>query len=47
MIGYKSFGQAKPNDAHKSLSQLEFGGHVNYVITQNVDRLHQKVIVLN
>lgn len=32
---------AKPNDAHKKLAQLEQEGKVSAVITQNIDGLHQ------
>jgi hypothetical protein len=31
-----------PNDAHYTLAQLEFCGILKHIITQNVDRLHQK-----
>ena len=33
---------AKPNSAHRALSDLEAGGHLRAVITQNVDSLHQE-----
>jgi len=33
---------AKPNDAHKSLAELERIGKLKVVITQNIDGLHQK-----
>ena len=32
---------AKPNDAHKKLAELEAQGKVKAVITQNIDGLHQ------
>ncbi len=32
----------EPNEAHLSLSRLEAGGHLDAVITQNIDGLHQK-----
>lgn len=32
---------ARPNDAHKGLAELERMGHMQTVITQNVDGLHQ------
>src|SRR5262245_63709312 len=32
---------ARPNAAHHALAELERGGLVEAVITQNVDRLHQ------
>ncbi|HEY6961772.1 MAG TPA: NAD-dependent deacylase [Gaiellaceae bacterium] len=33
--------EARPNDAHRALAELERIGLVQAVITQNVDRLHQ------
>ncbi|MFC0243003.1 NAD-dependent protein deacetylase [Rhodopseudomonas telluris] len=41
MIGWRRFGQAKPNDAHHALARLEARGHSRMLLTQNVDRLHQ------
>jgi NAD-dependent deacetylase len=35
------FPHAKPNDAHKKLSQLERESKLKAVITQNIDGLHQ------
>jgi NAD-dependent deacetylase len=35
------FPNAKPNDAHKKLAQLEREGKLKAVITQNIDGLHQ------
>mgnify|MGYP000044927626 CR=1 FL=1 len=32
---------AQPNDAHRFLAQLEAGGRLTAVITQNIDGLHQ------
>jgi NAD-dependent deacetylase len=32
----------EPNEAHLSLSRLEADGHLDAVITQNIDGLHQK-----
>jgi NAD-dependent deacetylase len=34
--------EAKPNPAHQALAELERGGLVEAVITQNVDRLHER-----
>jgi NAD-dependent deacetylase len=34
--------QARPNPAHLALAQLEDGGHLKAVITQNIDALHQR-----
>ena len=33
---------AKPNDAHKKLAELEAAGKLKAVVTQNIDGLHQK-----
>jgi NAD-dependent SIR2 family protein deacetylase len=41
MVGWRRFGRAKPNDAHRALAVLERRGHVRLLVTQNVDRLHQ------
>lgn len=35
------FTEAKPNDAHKKLAELEAQGKLKAVITQNIDGLHQ------
>lgn len=37
-----SMWQAQPNAAHIALAQLESGGYVQAVITQNIDGLHQR-----
>ena len=36
------FKDAKPNDAHLKLAELEKAGKLKAVITQNIDGLHQK-----
>lgn len=41
MIGWRRFGRARPNAAHRALAELERRGHVALLVTQNVDRLHQ------
>jgi NAD-dependent SIR2 family protein deacetylase len=41
MIGWRRFGKALPNKAHRALSKLEAAGRSELVLTQNVDRLHQ------
>lgn len=44
MLGYSIFARAKPNDGHYSLSRIE-SRKINksfLIVTQNVDRLHQK-----
>ena len=33
---------ARPNAAHRALSELEQLGHIELLVTQNVDRLHQR-----
>ena len=42
MIGWPRFGRAMPNTAHYALAQLEHRGHIELLVTQNVDRLHQR-----
>ena len=39
-LGWRRFDGASPNDGHRTLAQLESGGIVNGIITQNVDGLH-------
>ena len=34
--------RAAPNDAHRAVADLQHAGVVSHVITQNVDRLHQR-----
>ena len=41
LIGWRSFGRALPNAAHRALARLEAIGRSEVLITQNVDRLHQ------
>ncbi len=41
MVGWRHFGQARPNAAHHALARLEQYGQVDLLVTQNVDRLHQ------
>ena len=41
MIGWRRFGQARPNDAHRALARLEANDQCQLLLTQNVDRLHQ------
>lgn len=41
-VGWPHFTTARPNAGHRALAQLEAAGYVAGVITQNVDRLHQK-----
>lgn len=42
IVGWKSFAKAMPNDCHIALSLLQKHGYINTIITQNVDRLHQR-----
>ncbi|PRY70469.1 NAD-dependent SIR2 family protein deacetylase [Glaciihabitans tibetensis] len=39
-LGWERFDAARPNEGHRALYDLELAGHVNGVITQNVDGLH-------
>jgi NAD-dependent SIR2 family protein deacetylase len=41
LVGWRRFGRALPNDAHRALARLEAIGRSEVVLTQNVDRLHQ------
>jgi NAD-dependent SIR2 family protein deacetylase len=41
MVGWRRFGQARPNEAHHALARLESNGQCEMLLTQNVDRLHQ------
>jgi NAD-dependent deacetylase len=40
-IFFDFFGESEPNPAHKALARLEKKGFLDYVITQNIDNLHQ------
>lgn len=42
MVGWPRFRAARPNAAHEAIRELEEAGVVRGVITQNVDRLHEK-----
>lgn len=41
MVGWRRVGGACPNPAHAALASLERRGRVHWLITQNVDGLHQ------
>ena len=41
-LGWRNFGKAEPNDAHRSLARLEASGKLDTLITQNVDKLHSR-----
>ncbi|HET7268338.1 MAG TPA: NAD-dependent protein deacetylase [Oleiagrimonas sp.] len=40
--GWTHFSDARPNAAHRALAQFEHRGVLQALITQNVDRLHQR-----
>ncbi|KAJ8483925.1 hypothetical protein OPV22_016410 [Ensete ventricosum] len=40
--GWRRFLAAQPNAAHRALASLEKFGRINYMVTQNVDRLHHR-----
>ncbi len=42
LIGWPRIDGARPNPGHEALARLESDGAVACVITQNVDRLHQR-----
>jgi NAD-dependent SIR2 family protein deacetylase len=42
LVGWPVIRNAAPNDAHRKLAELEQSGLIHRIVTQNVDRLHQK-----
>jgi len=42
LLGWPVIRGATPNNAHRRLTELEQVGAVHRIVTQNVDRLHQK-----
>lgn len=42
MNGWPFVRSSRPNAAHELLADLERAGHVRLLVTQNVDRLHQR-----
>ncbi|KAG8501696.1 hypothetical protein CXB51_003881 [Gossypium anomalum] len=40
--GWRQFTAAQPGAAHVALASLEQAGRINFMITQNVDRLHHR-----
>jgi NAD-dependent SIR2 family protein deacetylase len=42
MRGWPAVRDAQPTDAHRALAKMERLGHIDTIITQNVDRLHQR-----
>lgn len=41
-VGWSRIAEAVPNEAHQALADLEARGHALGLVTQNVDRLHQR-----
>ena len=41
LVGWRRFGRVRPNRAHDALARLEMQGKSEFLLTQNVDRLHQ------
>jgi len=41
-VGWPSFSRARPGASHHALRCLEKHGYIELLVTQNVDRLHQK-----
>ncbi|WP_019938454.1 NAD-dependent protein deacetylase [Bordetella sp. FB-8] len=41
LVGWRRFGQAQPNAAHRALAAMERDGGIALLVTQNVDGLHQ------
>lgn len=42
MLGWRHVARAQPNSAHRALAELERRGRIELLVTQNVDRLHQR-----
>lgn len=42
LLGWPVIRNARPNAAHQHIAELERRGHSRLLVTQNVDRLHQK-----
>jgi len=42
LLGWPAIRDARPNAIHLALSQLEDMGRIELLVTQNVDRLHQR-----
>lgn len=41
-VGWHEFTSVKPNAAHEVIARLQSRGYISDIITQNVDRLHQR-----
>ncbi len=42
MVGWPLLARARPNDGHRALAALEAAGKLGFILTQNVDGLHQQ-----
>ncbi|MBD3898390.1 NAD-dependent protein deacetylase [Halomonas sp. ML-15] len=42
LVGFRALSEARPGAAHRGLAMLERRGHLDTLITQNVDGLHQR-----
>lgn len=42
MVGWRLFSAGRPNGAHRALRQMEAQGHIELLVTQNVDGLHRR-----
>lgn len=42
LAGWQRFAEVDPGSTHQALAALQRHGHVHAVVTQNVDRLHQR-----
>ena len=42
LVGFRALSEARPGAAHRGLALLERRGHLDTLITQNVDGLHQR-----
>lgn len=40
LLGWRTMAQARPTTAHRALERLEAAGHIELLVTQNVDGLH-------
>lgn len=42
LVGFKAMREAPVSGAHRALAELETMGYIEQLVTQNVDRLHQR-----
>ena len=42
LLGWPGFANSRPSAAHDALARLQHAGRVHALVTQNVDRLHQR-----